>query len=171
MVDIGSTSDNTGASSSSVDRRVASKATASATGQLQTGTARVFLSSAGSTNIKMLVYSDSAGSPGNLLALSDPVTITNTTEQAITANYSGAQKIIIANATDYWIGFIQQDPGTPSVTRSQGSTASIQASDTDTYATGPASTWGTPTLVSGPLDAYITIDTSITSTVNFFGMF
>ena len=158
MPTFGKLTDGANSNTSSVDRRAASQATPQFNGQVSSITFRIWLDSAGTTNAKGVIYSDSAGSPGTLLATSDEITVTNTTEQALTANFSGANRIYITGGTPYWIGFIQKDPGVPSVIRSQDGTASLQASDTDTYATGPTTPWGAATLISGPLDVYVTYD-------------
>lgn len=148
--------DNSGSNSSSADRMVASPATPTSNGIIESLTLRAYLSSAGTTTLKGIIYTDLNGSPDLLFATSDEVTITNTSEQAITVTFTGNQRRKIVKDTQYWIGFAQKDPGTPSVVRSQGTTSSLQVSNTFTYSSGLPSTWSAPTLVSGPLDVYVT---------------
>lgn len=158
MTKFGQLGNQAGTSSSSVDRRVASLASCLYTERAVSMTFRVHLSSAGTGRLKGIIYSDNAASPDELLAVTDEQTFTNTAEAEVTALFSGDQRIILYANTDYWIGFHQEDPGTPSVVRSQGSTAGLQASETDVYATGTNTPWGVATFVSGPLDVYVTTE-------------
>lgn len=157
MATFGYTTAYSSSSSSSVDRRSASPATPSSSGTVSSLTFRARLSAAGTAYAKGVIYSDNSGSPGTLLAVTDEISFTNTTQDWQTANFSGANAISIASGTQYWIGFHQQDPGTPNIVRVQSTgTADAQASEADTYSDGPAADWGTPTLQTGPLSVYVT---------------
>lgn len=158
MTKFGQLGNQAGTSSSSVDRRVASLASCLYTERAVSMTFRVHLSSAGTGRLRGIIYSDNAASPDELLAVTDEQTFTNTAEAEVTALFSGDQRIVLYANTDYWIGFHQEDPGTPSVVRSQGATAGLQASETDVYATGTNTPWGVATFVSGPLDVYVTTE-------------
>lgn len=156
MATFGKTTDGTGNSASSVDKMFVSSASPSTSGTVTSGTVRDWLSSAGNGPSKCVIYADSSGSPGALLATSDEVTITNTAEAAQTYNFSGANQISITGGTTYWIGVAWQDPGTPSFTVSRDSTASQRKEQTFTYPTLP-DPFGTPSATnSGPIDVFIT---------------
>ena len=71
------------------------------------------VSSAGTRNLKGLLYSDSAAYPSTLLASSSAVSISNTT--AAWQDLTFATSTTLASATDYWLGFVG-DTGTPSQT-------------------------------------------------------
>jgi hypothetical protein len=160
----GKTTDGAGSSASSLDKEFVSTATPPSSGQVISGTARIWLSATGSTKAKFVIYADSGGTAGALLATSDEVTLTNppTTEQAITFAFSGAQQINITSGTPYWIGPVWQDPGTPSVNVSRDSTASMRLEQALTYPTIP-DPFGTPSATnSGPIDAYVTYNTTST---------
>lgn len=156
MATFGSTTAFSSSSSSSVDRRVASPATPATSGIVLSIFYRCRLDATGSCRSKGLIYSDNAGSPDQLLAITDEVTFTNTTNEWIQGRFTGINNIKITSGTQYWIGFIQEDPGVPNVVRIQSTgTVNAQASDTDTYATGPTTPWGVPTLLTGPLSVYV----------------
>ena len=157
MATFGYTAAYSNSSSSTADRRAASPATPSSNGIVTSLTFRARLSAIGTGTAKGVIYSDSSGSPGSLLAVTDEVIFTNTTPEWITANFTGQNQINISSGTQYWIGFHQQDPGTINIVRVQSiGTSNAQVSDTDTYSDGTASSWGTPTWLTGPLSVYVT---------------
>ena len=155
---VGSTDNGDGATTSSADKIIASRATSTAAGTLAEGHARAWLDASGSTTSRMLVYADSGGAPGAKLATSDQITISTTTADTI-QNYvfSGAAQIDLAAATDYWIALAWADPGTPNLTYSRGSVSSGRVERSDiTYGTFP-DPWGTSTgTFAGPIDAWVT---------------
>lgn len=156
MPTFGKTDNGAGSSASSLDKMFVSSATPASNGTVTGGSARVWLSSSGSGPSKFVIYADSAGSPGALLAVSDEVVITNTSEQQIDYTFSGGNQIAIVNGTPYWIGVVWQDPGTPSFTVSRDSTASQRKEQVLTYPTMP-DPFGTPSATnSGPIDAFVT---------------
>src|SRR5690606_41874570 len=69
----------------------------------------------GSTTVRFVIYSDTAGDPDALLAQSDSITLSGTSMQAREFTFSGAQRITLTEGTDYWIGLSWQDPGSASV--------------------------------------------------------
>src|SRR5690606_42135413 len=69
----------------------------------------------GSTTVRFVIYSDTAGDPDALLAQSDSITLSGTSMQAREFTFSGAQRISLTEGTDYWIGLSWQDPGSASV--------------------------------------------------------
>jgi hypothetical protein len=103
----------------------------------------------------MIIYSDSAGAPANLLATSDETSWTSTTEIAVNFTFSGANQIAITAGTPYWIGVIY-DYTTASVSISRDATASMTQSNNDTYSDGATATFGAVGITAGPIDVYIT---------------
>lgn len=152
----GLTANNANAQTNSADRKYVYSATPASSGTVTGGTARVWLSGAGTSNSKLVIYSDSAGSPDALLATSDEVAITNTSEQAVAYAFSGGNQISITSGTPYWIGVHFSDPGTPNFTISRANTAGLVRSDPDTYSDGPTATCSCSTSSNGGLDIYIT---------------
>src|SRR5690242_14384326 len=78
VTQLGNTMDSASTSASSANKTVVSKATASVNGTITAGHARLWVD-AGTASVKMCVYADSSGTPGSLLALSDALTLSNTT--------------------------------------------------------------------------------------------
>jgi hypothetical protein len=152
---VGKTTNGTGTSASTANKTVVSKFTASASGTLDNGHARLWVSS-GSAPVEMIVYADSSGVPGALLAKSGTVSVTNTAEADKAFAFTGANRVAITSGTAYWVGFTWADPGTPSVSWSRDATAS-QAQQNSSHA---ASTFGAATALSGPIDAYVTLAVS-----------
>lgn len=153
VTQLGKTTDGATSSSSSANKTVVSKVTASVSGTVTAGHSRLWIDT-GTASVEMVVYSDSGGSPGSLLGLSDTVTVSNTTEAQKDFTFSGVQQAAITAGTDYWIGFTWPDPGTNNISWSRDSTAS-QAQQNALHA---ATTFGTPgTALSGPIDAYVDV--------------
>lgn len=153
---VGQTTGGDATTPSSADKMVASKATCDTAGTLAEGHARAWLSAAGSTTSKMVVYADSSGSPGAKLATSDQITITTTTVDTV-QNYvfSGAAQISLTAATDYWIAVTWADPGTPSLTYSRSSLSSQRVESTAAYGTPPTPFGTISGTFSGPIDAWV----------------
>ena len=156
----GKLTDGASTSLSSANRLWVSQTTPAVAGTLISGTARIWLDAAGSSACNFVVFADSAGEPGALLATSDTLAITNTTEQAITFTFSGGQQIAIASGTSIWVGVAWVDPGTPSLTFSRDNTATSRREQSWTPPTIP-NPFGTPLASNtGPIDAYITVGLS-----------
>jgi hypothetical protein len=153
---VGKTTSGTDTTVSSADKMVASRAVADAGGVLTEGRARAWLDSSGSTSSRMLVYADDAGDPGDLLATSDQISISTTSESERTYLFTGSAQISIGAGEAYWIAVAWDDPGTPSVTYSRGATSSARTERSDiTYGTFP-DPFGTPTgTFTGPIDAWL----------------
>lgn len=152
---LGQTSNSGSSSTSSSDKTVLSRFTASTTGTLVTGHARLWLSASGSAATSLCVYSDVSSAPGTRLAQSTVVSVTNTTEDEIDFVFTGGNQITITNGTSYWIGPAWADPGTINMTWSRNSTSS----QAQTVNTNAPSTFGTGTVATGPIDAYIDVNT------------
>jgi hypothetical protein len=152
---LGQTANNSFSSTSSSDKTVLSKFTAGATGTLTGGHARLSLSAAGSASTCLTVYADASGVPGARLAQSSLVAVTATAETLYNYVFTGASQVTITNGTSYWIGPSWQDPGTITIAYSRNSTAS-QVQAVNSFA---PTTFGTGTASSGPVDAYIDVNT------------
>jgi hypothetical protein len=155
----GKTTDGASSSASSADKTAVSKFTATASGTLTAGHARVWMATAGSATVKCVVYANTGGAPGARLAVSDPITVTSTTEAVRDFTFSGSDQIAIASGTDYWLGVAWADPGTPSLTISRDATAGGRQ-EAASYA---PSTFGTPTALTGPIDVYVDVTTGGTA--------
>lgn len=154
----GKATNGTSSASSTALKLVLSKFTATQTGILSKGTARVWVDG-GSVASKYCIFSDNAGSVNYKLAESDITNITGTVEAEVDYTFSNSQEITVVNGTTYWIGLAWNLPSPQTVTISRDSTASGRVSYDNTY------TWpnvpfepGTPTTTStGILDSYVTI--------------
>lgn len=154
----GITADNANSSSWTIDRAVLSSATSGVAGRVTKLTARIWLDAAGSAKVKGLIYADSGGNPGALLATSDEVTITNTAEAAVDLPFSGANIINVTAATTYWIGYQNEDPGTVNFVQSRADTANLQRRSNDTYSDGPNDPWSETGTANGRIDCFATYE-------------
>ena len=143
------------------DNKWVSTATPSSSGTVTSLTSR-FSVTAGSVNVRGIIYSDNAGAPGTLLAVTDDGNFTNTTEQANSLNFTGGNQISIVSGTPYWIGLHWQSPAGGNMTLSRDATANLRRTSdgTDTFSGGTDSGFGTPSTLSGPVDTYVTYSTA-----------
>lgn len=157
MATFGKATDGTSSSGTSSARKRVSSASPASDGIVQTATIRNWIfGGTGNGNTKAIIYADSGGSPGAILAISDQLNISNTSEQANTYTFSGAQKITVVGGTTYWIGFIQDTlSGSGSLTVSRDSTGNGHKFDANTYAS-PEDPYGTATNATGIIDCFIT---------------
>lgn len=153
MATFGDLTNGTGQSASSADGIVLDNGTPASSGTLETIVARLFVT-AGAPLAKGIIYSDSAGLPGVPLATSDEITISNTVVADVTFTFSGAQRISLTAGTQYWFGFIYDDPGTGSLTWRRGGTANEIEKKNITYPTAP-NPYGASAPLAGPLAAYV----------------
>src|SRR5690606_41495771 len=105
----------------------------------------------GSTTVRFVIYSDTAGDPDALLAQSDSITLSGTSMQAREFTFSGAQRITLTEGTDYWIGLSWQDPGSASVRYWRGANNSDGRLETRHYLPDPLNAFGAPRGPSRPL--------------------
>jgi hypothetical protein len=155
---LGKTDAGSSSSASSTNKTAVSLVTATADGTLTEGHAHAWLDSAGTTNTKVVVYADTAGAPGSLLAESDVVALTITADAVTDYVFSGANAIDITNGTDYWVGLAWQDPGTPSLNLGRDATASARQ-EVNSYAPDP---FGVPTAQSGPVAVWVVTEEAAT---------
>jgi hypothetical protein len=115
---------------------------------------RTWVDSTATTAIGV-IYSDNAGSPGDLLAQTDEFDIINLTEDEVEGVFTSANEISLRAGTDYWIGVLFKDPGATNVNFSRDNTAANIQYKATTYASGaPASLTGTAG-ANGPIDCYV----------------
>ena len=157
MSTFGRTANGASSTSNSADTKAVSSASPSTSGKVLSATARCWVQST-ATVAKAVIYSDSGGAPTTLLATSDELSITGTSEGARIFTFSGANQISITAGTTYWIGLIWQDPGASNFLYSRANTANLIQTNADTYSDGPASSFGAPSAANGALDAFITYE-------------
>lgn len=155
MATFGKTTNGADQSQSSTDRKKVSSAVPASSGTATSITIRGRIT-AENTVIKGVIYSDNAGAPDALLAVSDEITVNSTTEQDWTGALSGGQQIAITSGTTYWIGWHQKDPGSGFFEISRDGTAGLSQTNTDSYTDGPTNPFGVPTAEAGPVDVYVT---------------
>jgi len=134
---------------------VVSSFTAGATGTVTgaAGHSRLWMSS-GTGSAEMVIYSDSAGAPNTLLGTSGTVVVSNTAEAQVDFTFS--TPVSITNGVTYWIGFTWADPGANSFTWSRDAKANLATQNS----LHGASSFGSGTLLSGAIDAYVDITVS-----------
>jgi hypothetical protein len=155
----GNTANNGSTQTSSVDRKYVYSATPSSSGTVVGGSARIWNGGTVNSNTNLVIYSDSAGAPNALLAVSDTLVVnTGTSEAARAYTFSGANQINVAGGTPYWIGVHFSDPGTGNISISRANIAGLVRSDPDTYSDGPTDPCACATSSNGGLDIYIQYD-------------
>lgn len=163
MAVFGKITDGASNSASSADRMFVSTATPASSGTATSVTVRCWIT-AGTGVGRGVIYANSAGAPGALLATSDELTISNTAEAENVFTLSGANQIAIVSGTPYWIGWAWDDPGVASMTTSRDATASGRQEQVFTYPTMP-NPFGTAAAINtGPIDAYVTYTEGVTTT-------
>jgi hypothetical protein len=153
MPTLGKTSIGGNSSTSGAARQVVSSATASADGRLLDGRARVWLTTAATVNTRFVIYSNGASVPSTLLAQSDVLVLATGTQSEKTYTFSGANIINIVNGTIYWLG-VAWDAVTTMNWNRDGTASQIQQG-TITAGPTPPGSFGTPSALAGPLDAYV----------------
>lgn len=154
MASFGKSTDGTNVQTFSGDRTYVCQGTPLTSGTVTNGSGRVRITATGSTLAKMIIYSDSAGEPNAPLAVSDEITVNFTTSTLTNFPFSGANQISIVGGTPYWIGFIFDDPGTPSFEMKRDNTLNLVRFKTVTYPT-PANPFASEGSSNGSLNASI----------------
>ncbi len=160
MATFGKTSDGSNVQTFSGDRIYLSTATPSSSGQVTSGWGRVRVTSASTSEIRVVIFSDSGGEPDEFLAMSDEVAVNWTTSTLTEFPFSGANQIDVFSGTPYWIGFWADDPGTPSYEYKRDNSSNVNRFASDAYPgsgspTTPFSSGGSS---NGPLNCYIEYD-------------
>lgn len=161
MATFGKLTDGASSSAWSADLKVVSAATPSSNGTVESITCRMWLSSAGTCNVRGVIYSDDGGAltaSSTLLAVTDDGSFTNTTEQEVTLTFTGANRIAVTAGQQYWIGIHFEDPGAVDFNFSRDATADgRKVNGDDVWSGGSATPWGADiTSLSGPIDCYVT---------------
>lgn len=153
----GKATDGASVTASSIVKMILSSFTPTlGSGILTKGTARLFVS-AGSANVKFVIYSDVASAPKYKLAESDVLNITNTVEAATDFVFSGKNRINITDSTPYWIGIAFDDPGVPTISISRDNTANLRVEKEGfTWPYLPIDFSTITATFAGPIDAFIT---------------
>jgi hypothetical protein len=132
------------------------------------GSARIWNGGTVTSNTKLVIYSDTAGEPDALLAVSDEFLLTTamSSEAARAYTFSGANQISITSGTPYWIGVHFSDPGTGNLSISRANTVGLTRSEVDTYSDGTSNPCGCAVVSNGGLDIYIEYDDTPAPTGN-----
>lgn len=149
------------------DRLYICQATPGSSGTVTNGRGRVRITATGSTKAKMVIYSDSSGEPNTILAVSDEVTVDWTTSTETNFASSGANQISIVSGTPYWIGFMFDDPGSPSFEMRRNNTAGLVRYKATTYPT-PPSPFSADGSSAGALNAVIDYTEASSSSIKSF---
>jgi hypothetical protein len=160
----GSNSSTSSGDSELVNRHTEPNSSPASSGVLTSIKARLHVT-VESTEVIGIVYDSS----GNLIATSDEVIISNTSEEEITLPFSGAQQVSLTGGASYSYGIMWDDPGTGSIVWSRQSVSSTSIKNNTTFPNAPNPLVATGT-VAGPVDIYVTysvvsggIDTSDTT--------
>ena len=153
----GNTGNNTSTQTNSTDRKYVYSATPSSSGTVVSGAARIWNTGSVSSNSRLVIYSDNAGSPDALLAYSNITVLpTGGSESEVAYTFDTSQTIDITGSTPYWIGVHFSDPGTGNINISRANVSSLVRSDPDTFSDGPSDPCSCSTSSNGGLDVYIT---------------
>jgi hypothetical protein len=153
MATFGKTSSGASNTLHNTNRKTLSQATLTEDATLVSGTVRCRSNNATETkHWKFLVYADSGGAPGALVAVSDEQSFSDTSVNSRTANFAGE---FLAAGT-YWVGYTYDSNATTNVIVYRDNTANQTLSAVDTYSDGPSDPAGTMAALAGPLDAYVT---------------
>lgn len=163
LVNLGNTTNGSDGFTFSVNIKTASLFTATSTGRLTTGKARIWQEASGTTDVRMFVYTTTGGSPSatRLLAVTDSITVGTTSESEVSFSFTGSNKAFITAGVTYLIGVHQAGSTANYLNVSRSSTADQSYWSSDTFSDGTSSTFGTPNLQVGPIDAYVVYDDAI----------
>lgn len=175
MATFGKITNGASSTASTTDNKLVSAATPSTSGTVVSLTARVWLDSAGTANIRGVIYSDVSGaltSASTLLAVTDDSSFSNTSEAEVTLSFTGGNAIAITGGQQYWIGVHIQDPGALNWNISRDATADgRKVNSDDVWTGGSASPWGADiTSLSGPIDVYVTYSETSTASSGFLAI-
>jgi hypothetical protein len=154
MAVFGKTSDGANSTALTVDRIDLSTFSPNYSGVIDTLTVRAWVDSTATTAIGV-IYSDSGGAPGSLVAQTDEFTISNTTEDEVTGVFTGTNELTLAAGVDYWVGVFFKDPGATNVNYSRANTSAEVQYKASTYASGVPSSISSPSSANGAIDCYV----------------
>lgn len=156
MATFGKADDGSNVQTFSGDRVYICAGTPSTSGTVTNGSGRVRVTSTGTTQARVVIYSDNAGAPNNFIAQSDEVTVDFTTSTLTNFAFSGTNQMVVTGGSVYWIGFWFNDPGVPSFEMKRDNTANLVRFRAETYPAATPTTPFTPDGTSnGPLNVAI----------------
>lgn len=157
----GKTTDGANVQTFSGDRIYLSTATPANSGTLTSCWARVRVTGASTSEMKVVLYTDNGGTPdgGTFVGQSDEVVVNWTTSTLTEFVVSGT--VNVTGGTPYWLGVWADDPGTPSYEYKRDDNANVVHFAAVTYAepgtpTSPFVSGGT---ANGPHNVYCEYDT------------
>src|SRR6266567_4063479 len=116
MASLGNTTNNGSTLARTANILVVSSASAQYNGTVVSLSVRIWAPDGGSSNtpaFEGVIYSDNAGTPNTLLAITPEAVFTNTTEQVVTANFTGVNLISLTAGTTYWVGVLVHAGASP----------------------------------------------------------
>lgn len=151
--ELGKTTDGANNTSSGSSRKRVSVHTMTEDGANLSAFIRCYVST-GTQNVRALIYTDLAGEPGEILAVSDELVVSNTTAQWNEFTFPAAQRRFLQNGVAYWVGYINE-ANSNSFIITRENTASSNKQNSDTYSDGPSDPFGSNSTEAGIIDAYI----------------
>lgn len=168
MAQFGKADDGTNVQTFSGDRMYLCAGTPSTSGTVTNGQGRVRITATGTTQARMVIYSDSSAQPDAFLAQSDEVTVDFTTSTNTNFPFSGANQIVVTSSTPYWIGFWFNDPGVPSFEMKRDNNANAVRFAANAYPGTPNDPFVADGTANGLLNAAIDY-TETSGAVSYFG--
>lgn len=133
-----------------------SQATPASTGVVSSLSILCDLADVEDVKVTGVIYADSAGVPGALLAVTNEGTVSWPLEQRrIELGFAGANRITVNSGTPYWIGVSHGDPAS-SLRLARGAVSNATVGNGDAYTDGPADPFGAVTQQAlGPLACHV----------------
>lgn len=157
MATFGKDNDGTNVQTFSGDRIYLSTATPASSGTVTNGSGRVRVTSASTSEVRIVIFSDSGGEPDAFLAQSDEVVVDWTTSVDTDFPFSGGNQISIVGGTPYWVGYWADDPGVPSYEYKRDNNVNVNRFRAEAYPGGgtPATPFVSDGSSNGPLNCAI----------------
>lgn len=166
----GKTTDGANVQTFSGDRIYLSTATPANSGTLTSCWARVRVTGASTSEIRIVLFTDNGGTPngGTFVGQSDEVAVNWTTSTLTEFVVSGT--VSVTGGTPYWLGGWADDPGTPSYEYKRDNNANVVHFASDAYPGGgtPTSPFTSAGTANGAHNVYCEYDTG-SGTVEGFG--
>lgn len=157
----GKTTDGASIQTFSGDRIYLSTATPANSGTLTSCWARVRVTGASTSEIRIVLFNDNGGTPngGTFVGQSDEVAVNWTTTTLTEFVVSGT--VTVTGGTPYWLGGWADDPGTPSYEYKRDNNAGVVHFAAEAYPGGgtPTSPFTSGGTANGPHNVYCEYDT------------
>lgn len=157
----GKTTDGANTQTFSGDRIYLSTATSANSGTLTSCWARVRVTGASTSEIRIVLFADNGGTPngGAFVGQSDEVAVNWTTSALTEFVVSGT--VSVTGGTPYWLGGWADDPGTPSYEYKRDNNAGVVHFAAEAYPGGgtPTSPFTSGGTANGPHNVYCEYDT------------